>query len=90
MVKLDMQHIPTCILGYIAKVKTCHLKEKRNDLKKVVYKDDIICARCQWREVCRFGGWLVDEHMDNIIKTKKCEEFKRDWNVILRKRKDIK
>jgi len=44
--------------------------------KEVVYKGDIICARCVHREICRFG---------DVLDTGKCEEFKRDWNVIYKR-----
>jgi len=49
--------------------------------KEIVYKGDIICARCKHRHVCRFGD--IENHPNN------CDEFKRDWDVKLIKRKDI-
>lgn len=47
------------------------------------YKDDILCARCANRNICRFG------HLEEVEDMGKCDEFKRDWNVKLVRRKEI-
>jgi hypothetical protein len=49
--------------------------------KTIVYKDeDVLCARCKHREYCRGSGGPICTGED------KCDEFARDWNVVLRKR----
>lgn len=52
--------------------------------KESVFRSDVLCARCQHREECRGinGPFWTNNN--------KCEEFKRDWNLILRKDRKVK
>jgi hypothetical protein len=50
--------------------------------KEIVYRGDILCARCIQRHICRFGG------IEEVESTGKCEEFKRDFDVIYKRKKN--
>lgn len=51
--------------------------------KTIVYKYEVLCARCKHRETCRgIGGPVWTD-------SKKCDEFQRDWNMILRNEKKL-
>lgn len=59
--------------------KNFKLYWRKKLVKEIVYRGDILCARCLYRNCCRFGTIPQGENR------KDCDEFERDKNIIYSK-----